>query len=147
MSAQRLSAVPPGSCQFLSPSTKNDKLKRDLDSEVKSQPFIHASEMKWENAGEGVRRQILGYSPEIMMVRVDFDKGAIGPGHTHPHCQVTYVESGRFEVESNGKKEELVAGDCFIVDPDVRHAVRAVDAGCLIDVFTPLREDFLVGKE
>lgn len=114
---------------------------------MKSRTFVHASGMGWEDAGEGMRRKILGYNEEMMMVRVEFDRGAVGSVHTHPHRQVTYVESGRFEVEIDGNKEDLTVGDSFIVESNVSHGVRALEGGCLIDVFMPLREDFLVGKK
>lgn len=93
-----------------------------------------------------MRRKILGYSPEMMMVRVEFDRGAVGAVHTHPHRQVTYVASGKFEVEIDGRKNRLSAGDSFIVEPEITHGVTALEDGCLIDVFTPARKDFL-GEE
>ena len=114
-----------------------------METKVYSESFIHASDLDWENAGDGVRRKILGSAKEIMMVRVEFRKGAVGYLHKHPHRQVTYVDSGRFEVEISGKMEKLSAGDGFIVGPDIKHGVRALEDGCLIDVFTPAREDFL----
>lgn len=108
-----------------------------------SEPFVFASRLEWENTGEGVRRKVLGFSPQLMMVCVEFRKGAVGYLHSHPHRQVTYVESGRFEVEIGGAMEQLAAGDSFIVGPEVKHGVKALEEGILVDVFTPVREDFL----
>ena len=112
----------------------------------KSPLFVKTEGVEWEVAGEGVRRKILAYDENLMMVRVEFKSGAVGYLHTHPHRQVTYVESGRFEVEISGKKEVLGRGDCFIVEPDEPHGVAALEDGGLVDVFTPAREDFLRGK-
>ena len=108
-----------------------------------SEVFVQSSERVWEPAGEGVRRQILGHDPELMMVRVDFLQGAIGSAHQHPHRQATLVESGRFEVAIGGEVRVLAAGDGFIVPPHVVHGVMALEAGVLVDVFTPARADFL----
>ena len=113
----------------------------------KSRRFVKAEGLEWEDAGEGVRRKILGHDGKLMMVRVEFRSGAVGYQHTHPHRQVTYVESGRFEVQIDGKKEVLEGGDSFIVEPDLSHGVTALQDGCLIDVFNPAREDFLKGKK
>ncbi|MCL4538231.1 MAG: cupin domain-containing protein [Bacteroidetes bacterium] len=112
---------------------------------MKSKSFVHASGLEWEKAGDGVRRKILGYTPGIMMVRVEFRKGAAGYVHTHPHRQVTIVESGKLRVEIEGKTSGLLAGDCFMVEPEVPHGVEMPEDGFLIDVFTPAREDFLEG--
>jgi unsaturated pyranuronate lyase len=118
-----------------------------LEDLKKSPRFVKAEGVEWEDAGQGIRRKILGYDADLMMVRVEFRSGAVGYAHTHPHRQVTYVESGRFEVEIDGRKEILGRGDSFIAGPDVRHGVTALENGCLIDVFNPAREDFLNGKK
>lgn len=109
--------------------------------------FVFTRETPWEAAGEGVRRQILGHGSDLMMVRVDFDAGAVGALHHHPHRQVSYVASGRFDVTVDGRQSELGPGDCFFVTADKVHGVLAREAGTLIDVFTPTREDFLVARE
>ncbi len=107
--------------------------------------YIKSDEVAWESPDKGITRQILGYDDRLMLVRVRFEEGAVGVLHNHPHRQVSYVESGSFEVKIGGKKEALKTGDCFFVPPEVRHGVLALEEGCLIDVFTPVRESFLEG--
>ena len=111
--------------------------------ETSSPAFVEASKTPTEDLGEGLTRQILGFGPEIMIVRVWFDKGAVGEVHSHRHSQSTYVESGRFEVFIDGEKRVLAAGDSFYIAPHLAHGAVCLDAGVLIDVFSPLREDFL----
>lgn len=108
-----------------------------------SSPFLVTSRQEWENLGSGVSRKLLGYDKELMMVAVRFEKGAVGTLHHHVHRQVSYVESGRFEVTINGQTKVLCQGDSFFVAPNLVHGVVALEAGSLIDVFTPAREDFL----
>jgi quercetin dioxygenase-like cupin family protein len=105
--------------------------------------FTETKNTKVEQLGGGVSRQILGHDAQLMMVRVDFAKGAIGAVHSHPHRQVSYVAAGKFEVQIGAEKKVLGVGDCFFATPDVKHGVVALEAGTLIDVFTPCREDFL----
>ena len=52
-----------------------------------SDVYIRECETPWENAGEGVRRQIMAYNENLMMVKVEFEKGAIGTPHRHIHTQ------------------------------------------------------------
>lgn len=111
-----------------------------------SDVFVKSSDVEWASAGDGVKRQILGFDDGIMLVRVVFDKGAIGELHHHPHRQVSYVESGRFEVEVEGEKVVLGKGDGFYIPPESIHGAVALEEGCLIDVFAPAREEF-VGME
>lgn len=109
-----------------------------------SQSFIRSTEISWDVTGDGVRRQVLGHSTDLMVVRVVFEAGAIGALHHHPHRQATYVAEGRFDVTVGDETSELVAGDCFYAEADVVHGVRALESGALIDVFTPVRKDFLM---
>ncbi len=64
---------------------------------TRSATFVYEKEKVWEPAGDGVTRQIMGYNRQAMLVKVKFEKGAIGICHTHYHTQVTYVVSGKFE--------------------------------------------------
>ena len=96
-----------------------------------------------EPAEPGVTRQVLGHDPHLMMVRVTFEQGAVGYVHTHPHRQVTYVERGRFSFTLDGTITDVAEGDSWFVPPGVRHGATALEAGSLIDVFTPARADFL----
>ena len=102
-----------------------------------------SGETPWEPTGDGVRRQLLGHGPDLMMVRVAFERGAVGALHHHPHRQVTYVASGAFECCVGDERRVLGPGDCFFAHADVPHSVRAIEGGILVDVFTPAREDFL----
>lgn len=105
--------------------------------------FFKEQEQEWQAVATGISRQITGYDASIMMVKVAFEEGAVGTLHTHPHTQTTYVAKGQFEVTIAGKTQRLKAGDSFFAPQDVEHGVVCLEKGLLIDVFSPLREDFL----
>ena len=109
-----------------------------------SETFVRSDSIPWQNATDvGVRRKVLGHGPDLMMVRVEFDAGAVAAMHHHPHRQVAYIVSGRFDVTVDDERTELGPGDCFFVAANRVHGVVAREAGTVIDVFTPAREDFL----
>jgi len=108
-----------------------------------SEVFVVDSNIEWEKADEGVKRKILGYDKNIMMVKVGFEKGAVGYVHKHPHTQVSYVASGKFEIQIGGEKKILSEGDCYFIPSNIEHGAVNLEPGILIDVFTPVREDFL----
>lgn len=114
-----------------------------VSSVLRTKPFIAQDSIEWETVDKGVQRKILGYDDQAMMVVVKFEKGAIGSLHHHVHRQVSYVQSGVFEVTIDGEKQVLKQGDCFFVAPDLVHGVVALENGTLVDVFTPSRQDFL----
>jgi quercetin dioxygenase-like cupin family protein len=105
--------------------------------------IIRGQDAPTVSAGAGVARQVLGHDAELMLVRVTFEKGAVGYVHSHPHRQVTFVESGQFDFTLAGATTRLSAGDSVFVSPGVPHGTVAMEAGSLIDVFAPARADFL----
>ena len=59
---------------------------------------------------------------------------------------MSYVESGAFEATIDGETKTLRAGDSFYVAPHKSHGAVCKKAGVLIDIFSPVREDFLAGE-
>ncbi len=105
--------------------------------------FIFASETPWQDAGGGAERQILGYNDNIMMVKVSFKKGQVGAMHSHPHSQVTYVASGKFEFTVGDVTKIVEAGDALYKQPNIIHGCTCLEDGILIDCFNPMRDTFL----
>lgn len=105
--------------------------------------FFDSAKMDWENLGGGVSRQIMGYDGKIMLVKVKFETNGIGALHQHEHSQTSYVAAGIFEVTIGNEKQILCEGDSFFVPSKVLHGVHCMEAGVLVDNFSPVREDFL----
>lgn len=111
--------------------------------EARGKQFIIHSEIAWQDLGGGLKRKIMSYDKEIMMVKIVFKKGGIGAPHKHIHQQMSYVESGSFEVTIGDNKKILTKGDGFYIPSQVMHGVVCKESGILIDTFTPMREDFV----
>ena len=110
-----------------------------------SERFTLADQVEKEDVGGGVIRQIMGFNDSLMLARASFEEGSIGYIHAHPHSQLAYVESGVFEFTIGEESRTLKAGDCAYMPPDVEHGAVCIEAGVLLDFFSPLREDFLEG--
>jgi quercetin dioxygenase-like cupin family protein len=117
-----------------------------MDSIAVKNIFIEDELLPWEEVDPGVKRKIMAYDDNLMMVKVQFEKGGVGLLHHHYNSQISHVESGKFEIEINGNKRILTAGDAFYVPPNVLHGAVCLEAGTLIDVFSPMREDFIEDK-
>ena len=105
--------------------------------------FVEDKSIELENVAPGMARKIMSYDGRMMLVKVYFEKGGIGVLHNHYHTQITYIAKGTFEVEIDGKKQVLTVGDVFHVAPNLIHGVVCLEEGILIDVFSPMREDFV----
>lgn len=99
----------------------------------------------WVDAAPGLRRAVLSSRPELMLVAVRFEGGAVGAAHSHPHVQASFVAEGAFDVTIDGTTTRLGPGASFVVAPNLVHGVVAIEPGLLIDAFAPWRDDFLEG--
>lgn len=108
--------------------------------------FIENNEIAWEQMDTGIKRKVMAWDDKLMLVKVEFEKGGVGSLHQHYHTQISHVESGVFEVEIAGEKKVLKAGDAFYIPPNTIHGAVCLEAGVLIDVFSPMREDFVADK-
>ncbi|MCK7451635.1 cupin domain-containing protein [Enterobacter chengduensis] len=105
--------------------------------------FVFHNLTRPEEAGKGITRRILAHAGKMMAVEVHFTQGAVGPLHSHPHEQLTYVLSGEFEFTIADETHVVRAGDTLYKQPNVMHGCVCRKAGTLLDTFTPVREDFL----
>lgn len=105
--------------------------------------FFYNANAAWEKAGGGVRRKVLSYDKDMMLVLVEFQEGSQGAIHKHPHKQFTYIIKGSFEVTIDGEKRIQRPGDGYLMLPNVEHGVTALEESALVDVFVPYREDYL----
>lgn len=97
----------------------------------------------FKDLGGGVTRRIVAYDENMMVCELTFKKGSVGSPHKHPHEQIGYIISGSFEVTDGGETKIMHAGDCYLIKPDSVHGVKALEDSRLLDVFTPMRKDFL----
>lgn len=105
--------------------------------------FVDDDSLPWETVAQGVKRKLMTYDANLMMVKVRFETGGIGAAHSHVHTQMSYVASGAFAITIADETRTVRAGDAYYIPPNVQHGAVCVEAGELIDLFTPMREDFV----
>lgn len=110
---------------------------------LKNKTLVTDDESGWIVADDGVCRKLMSYSDEIMLVKVQFKKGAVGRMHQHPHLQMSYIAKGVFEVSIGDDTKTLKEGDVYFAPSGIEHGVLCKEDGILIDVFSPARQDFL----
>ncbi|ABX40870.1 cupin domain-containing protein [Lachnoclostridium phytofermentans] len=100
---------------------------------------------KYEVLVEGKSgRRIKGYDGSLMMVEVYFENHYISEKHTHEHEQMTYCLEGTFEFYIGDKVERISAGDTIYFPSNIEHHCAVItETGRLLDVFTPIRKDFI----
>lgn len=105
--------------------------------------FQGADEIAFQPADPGVMRKVRAHTDRLMMLELVFEKGAVGATHTHEHDQQTYILEGRFAFTNDGETREVGPGDVVCFASGVQHGTVCLEAGRIIDVFSPCRKDFL----
>ena len=122
--------------------TPHAHLFLDVDSarQVYSYPHQEPAVM----TPDGAQRRVLSYGGNLMVVQFTFGAGTASWLHSHPHEQVGYVVSGEIDFNMEGRAPvRLTAGGSYYVPPDVKHNIVTYAPTVLVDVFTPIRQDFL----
>ena len=91
----------------------------------------------------GITRRTLNHGDRTSIHEIRIAKDAVVPNHSHPHEQTGYLVSGRVLFEMPGTTRELGPGDSWLVPGDVDHKVTALEESIAIDIFSPVREDYL----
>jgi quercetin dioxygenase-like cupin family protein len=96
-----------------------------------------------EHPAEGIERQMV-VGERIMIVRFRFVPFLVTPEHTHTHEQMSLVVSGRVRFFVEGIERIASPGDVLHFPPNCLHGATMMDEEVvLIDIFSPIREDFL----
>jgi quercetin dioxygenase-like cupin family protein len=110
----------------------------------------NAQHLNWndipiEHPAEGIQRQMV-VGEKMMACRFTFAPFLVTPEHAHPHEQISLVIQGRVRFFVEGNERIAVPGDVLHFPSNTRHGATMMDQEVvLIDIFTPLREDFLEG--
>jgi quercetin dioxygenase-like cupin family protein len=104
-------------------------------------PFVRYSDISQRDAFPGVRGRY-AHGDKMTAGLINLDANIEVPSHAHPHEQFTIVVSGCLEFTLGDETREMTTGDAVLIPGGVRHGVKTQEACVLLDVFSPVREDF-----
>jgi quercetin dioxygenase-like cupin family protein len=99
-----------------------------------------------EQVTEELGRKLV-WGKKVMLARISLKKGCIVPSHRHESEQASFVLSGSLEFALPGKKVKVEKGQVLVVPSDVEHSALAVEETITLDIFSPIREDWLTGQD
>src|SRR5262245_51280119 len=99
-----------------------------------------------EAMNELVTRQMF-HSDLMTVARLELRLGAKVPLHSHPNEQITMLTAGALRFELGGNELILRAGEILPIPGGIPHSVEALEDSVAIDVFAPVREDWLRGDD
>ncbi len=104
--------------------------------------FDNISNMEKIDVLPGVKANFIS-AEKLTIAYWYIDKGGIIPQHAHHHEQVVNCMSGEFEMTIGDETKVMTAGEVAIVPANVTHSAKALTQVHCIDIFTPVREDYM----
>lgn len=104
-------------------------------------PFLQIKDIPSIKLVEGYDAQFI-HTPNATYSHVRVEAGANLPSHSHFQEQVSYVLEGKFQLTVNGEPFLLEPGQVFVIPSNVPHSGLAITDCFILDVFTPVREDY-----
>jgi len=92
---------------------------------------------------DGIDMTTLTWGEKTIMVRFDLQKGSQLPSHHHVYEQTGYLVSGHIRLTIADQTVEALAGDSWCIPPDAPHEAVALEDSVALEVFSPLRPDYL----
>ena len=84
---------------------------------------------------------------KMTIARIILSAGAVVPSHEHPHEQIATVLEGRLRFVVGTEEHVVEAGETVIVPGGVSHRVEALTDSLVLDVFAPVRDDWVRGDD
>ena len=105
--------------------------------------FAESAIDKYSSPLEGIYQKTLVYGATTLMVEFRLDGGATLPRHSHHHEQCGYLVSGRLRLTIGPETFEAAPGDSWCIPGETPHSADVIEDSVAIEVFSPVREDYL----
>jgi quercetin dioxygenase-like cupin family protein len=105
--------------------------------------FTKSNPDNYKTLLEGVTLKTLAHGVQTHLTEVHFVKGAIIPIHKHLHEQTGRMISGTLRFTIDNDVFDAHAGDGWNIPSNVPHSAEALEDAVVVEVFSPVREDYL----
>lgn len=91
----------------------------------------------------GIEMKTMVYGEKTLMTEFLLKRGSVLPRHTHPHEQIGYLVRGRIRLSIGTDEHDVLPGDSWCIPGDVEHGAEIFEDSVAVEVFSPVREDYL----
>jgi quercetin dioxygenase-like cupin family protein len=105
--------------------------------------FEKSSSDGYRRALAGIEQKTLVHGDKTLMVEFRLQKDAALPLHSHTHEQTGYLVKGRIRLTIGANVHEVLPGDSWCIPGDVPHCAEIVEDAVAVEVFSPVREEYL----
>jgi quercetin dioxygenase-like cupin family protein len=108
--------------------------------------FYKADDSGYKKALPGITIKTLVHGEHTLLAELRMDAGSFLPGHAHIHEQTGYLVKGSMRLTIGQQTFEAEAGDSWCIPGNVEHSAKIAANSIAIEVFSPVREDYLPNK-
>lgn len=105
--------------------------------------FCRRSEDGYRIMVPGISLKTLVHGERTLMTEFRIEKNGVLPRHSHPHEQTGYLVSGRMVLTVGEDRLDAGPGDSWCIPGGVEHEGRVLEESVIVEVFSPVREDYL----
>ena len=105
--------------------------------------YKKSNDIDYKDVLEKIQQKTLAYGDRTLMAEFRLGQGADLPRHSHPHEQTGYLVSGEIALTIGDETHQVKPGDSWCIAGDVEHKARALEDSVAIEVFSPVREDYI----
>jgi quercetin dioxygenase-like cupin family protein len=105
--------------------------------------FYRKDDAGYREVLPGITLKTLAYGDRTLLSEFKLQKGASMPIHNHPHEQTGYLVAGRLRFVIGDESFDATPGCSWSIPSDVGHGADALEDAVVIEVFSPVREDYL----
>jgi len=109
-------------------------------------PLHHWQDESIEELTPLIGRQVV-HTETMTIARIHLGAGALVPSHEHPQEQVATVLVGSLRFVVGGEEQIVAAGESMFVPGGIPHEVEALEDSLVLDVFSPVRDDWVRGDD
>lgn len=92
---------------------------------------------------DGIEQKTLVYGQNTLMTEFRLNKGSQLPRHSHPHEQTGYLVAGKIRLFINDQTFDCNPGDSWCIPGGVEHGADTLEDAIAVEIFSPVREDYL----
>ena len=108
--------------------------------------FEKRSDRGYRPALDGIERKTLVHGEKTLMTEFLLARDATLPDHAHPYEQTGYLTSGHIIMKIAGKTFDTLPGDSWCIPMNIIHGAQILEDSVAVEVFSPVREDYLPGR-
>ncbi|MBZ4642453.1 MAG: cupin protein [Deferribacteraceae bacterium] len=110
---------------------------------MKRRVFIKSGSGEFVQMLPGVKRKTLTFAEKTLSIEIFLDKGSKVPPHSHIYEQTGYMIYGKAVLNIGGETYNVEPGDAWTIPSDVEHSLEVIEDSKIIEIFSPMREEYI----